>query len=126
MLDLMAGSTYFFKIDLKSVYHQILISPRDEWKITFKIKDDTHYKLDEEFVWTATTSRVFKIIKKKLIRTPTLYLSNFFDVFKVACDVSQVVLMAYVVKKEMQSSTLIRSLMIQNKGTPHTIKNFMP
>jgi len=39
MLDMMAIAQIFFKIDLKSRYHQIKIRPGNKWKIAFKTKD---------------------------------------------------------------------------------------
>ena len=39
MLDLLAGSSWFSKIDLHSGYHQICVKPAYEWKSAFKTQD---------------------------------------------------------------------------------------
>lgn len=39
ILDAMAGSRIFSKIDLKSGYHQVRIRKGDEWETAFRIND---------------------------------------------------------------------------------------
>jgi hypothetical protein len=42
MLDELHESCIFFKINLKSGHHQIMMKEGDEWKIAFMIKNDLH------------------------------------------------------------------------------------
>ncbi|XP_020677004.2 uncharacterized protein LOC110095705 [Dendrobium catenatum] len=107
MLDMMTGATLFSKIDLKSGYHQIRIRLGDEWKTAFKTKDGLYewtmmpFGLSNapmgpitdclkkgEFHWTASASKAFEEIKKKMVEAPVMRLPDFSKVFEVTCDAS--------------------------------------
>ncbi|KAL6313102.1 hypothetical protein AAG906_018817 [Vitis piasezkii] len=101
MLDMMAGSYIFSKIDLKRGYHQIQLRPEDEWKTAFKIKDGLEVdpnKVKAILEWPVPSTLSFSTIMapitdcrkknqfKRLTEALVLQLPDFSKVFEVACD----------------------------------------
>jgi len=69
----------FFKIDLKSEYHQIIIEEGDEWKTAFKTKYVLYNWLIISFGLTNTPNTFMKLINHVLCNFTSKFVMDYVE-----------------------------------------------
>ena len=78
-----------------------------------------------EFTLSSAASKTFIEIKKIIVSAPIMRLPDFFKIFEVVCDTSEMVETESSLKKIIQLFTSVRSWMIPGYDTPPFDKSSM-